>query len=135
MVKIWEFEMVRNLSFGLLAVAGFFLFAGCRPSSVGGQAIELEIVNGCGQVDAAIQFKEVVAGGKLFVKSIKNAPNFNYNKTIIVSRTQDKVEINIVKSLLKIDDVEVIADTTRSVKFVVYLGNDYKKVIKRIKDD
>jgi len=127
--------MVRFFLIGLLALAGIFLCVACQPSAVGGEAIELEIVNGCGQVDAAIQFKEVVAGGKLFVKSIKNAPNFNYNKTIIVSRTEDKVEINIVKSLLKIDEVEVIADTSKSVKFTVYLGDDYKKVIKRIKND
>ena len=45
------------------------------------------------------------------------------------------VDINIVKSLLKIDDVEVISDTNSNVKFTVYLGNDFKKVIKRIKDD
>ncbi len=126
--------MSRFFLHGLVLILGFLLFA-CQPASIDGQAIELEIINGCGQVDAAIQFKEMVAGGKLFVNSIKNASNFNYNKTIIVSRTENKVEINIVKSLLKIDDVEVIADTTNRTKFTVYLGNDYKKVIKRIKDD
>ncbi len=126
--------MSRFFLSGLVLMLGIVLL-GCQPSSIDGQAIELEIVNGCGQVDAAIQFKEVVAGGKLSVSSIKNASNFNYNKTIIVSRTENKVEINIVKSLLKIDEVEVIADTSSAIKFTVYLGNDYKNVIKRIKDD
>ncbi len=119
----------------MLCLAAACSFFACQSSSAGAQAIELEIVNGCGQVDAAIQFKEVVSSGKLSVKSIKNAPNFNYNKTIIVSRTENMVDINIVKSLLKIDDVEVISDTNSNVKFTVYLGNDFKKVIKRIKDD
>ncbi len=112
-----------------------FMLIGCKPAPVSGEAIKLDIVNGCGQIDAAIQFKEVVPTDKLMVLSISNASNFNYDKTIIVSHTEDKVEINIVKTLLKIDEVVVIIDTVSVTKFTVYLGNDYKKIIERIRND
>ncbi len=125
----------KNFSLFLGCFALVLTLFGCKPAPVEGEAIKLDIVNGCGQIDAAIQFKEVVPSGKLTVTSISNASNFNYDKTILVSHTEDQVEINIVKTLLKINEVSVIVDTVSATKFTVYLGNDYKKIIERIRND
>jgi len=115
----------------LLALALF----SCQNRLIKGEILPINIFNGCGDIDAAIQFKEVIPLEKLKIVSLDNANNFNYYKTVIISRTDNKIEINIIKNVLKIDNIKIIKRENSKALFDIYLGNDYKKIIERIKND
>lgn len=99
--------------------------------------INITIVNGGGDNNAAIRFSEAIGSlDSVSVVSISNAKNFVYSKTKIIARNRDINKIKMIKNILKIKekDIDFILKKT-NLDFEIILGNDYKTIIDRIETD
>jgi hypothetical protein len=92
----------------------------------------VQVLNGCGIDDAANKVRDYLRKKNFDVKNTGNAPSFNYEFTMVVSRTQDMTVARQVARALGVKSdrciLERTADSTYNV--TVIIGPDYGEKIK-----
>ena len=89
----------------------------------------IELLNGCGIDGAAQEVADFLRANSFDVKSIGNAPTWNYSSTLVISRTSDTTMAAKVASALKTDKMTIIRNNHHLYDVTVFIGSDYKERI------
>ena len=89
----------------------------------------IELLNGCGVDGAAQEVASYLRAHSFDVKSIGNAPTFNYSNTLVASRTNDTTMAAKVAAVLKTDKIAIIQNDQNLYDVTFFIGSDYKERI------
>jgi hypothetical protein len=89
----------------------------------------IEILNGCGSSGVGKKIAAHLRAHKFDVKSIGNAPSWNYPFTIVVSRTRNMDIAEKVAAALSTDKVVMERNGITEYDVTVLLGADYQERI------
>jgi len=95
-----------------------------------GHRITLSVQNGCGENNIAFMYKNFLREEGFDVMDTKNAPNFNYESSRIISHT-DNIEIsNYISKLMGINDslINIKYDDNLVVDITLIIGKDFDKL-------
>ena len=97
------------------------------------QAIEVEVLNGCGISGLAQQFTDYLRDKHVDVVRTENADNFHYDKTIVILRRDEFEKVAQVAKLLDIsprDSIRVFVDPDGSLltDVTIVIGSDYLNI-------
>ncbi|MCL2100564.1 MAG: LytR C-terminal domain-containing protein [Fibromonadales bacterium] len=125
--------------FAKFLLAAMFLFA-CeeelkpkaevRMEPVPGQIV---VLNSCGIPGAAQEARDVLRTQGFDILSAQSDPQWaNYEETIVAIRNPHWIGYNRLKDALDTENFIVLRDTlSGDISATVFLGRDYKKVLKR----
>jgi len=90
---------------------------------------EVEVLNGCGESGIANLFTKFLRSEEYDVIEIKNADNFQYQKTIILFHNQESEEkAKILAKILDVQQNNIKFNATGVWDLSVIIGNDYKNL-------
>lgn len=87
----------------------------------------IELLNGCGIDGVAQEMAEYLRSHSFDVKNIGNAPTFNYDSTLVISRTYDTTMAASIAAVLKTDKIAIIQNNQHLYDVTVFIGADYKE--------
>ncbi len=92
--------------------------------------IKVEILNGCGVSGLAAEFKSLLRAQSFDVQQTGNAPNFNYDTSQIIARSDNIAAAYTLAEELGLDRkvVRIEKDPTLRVDVTLILGKDYRKI-------
>tara|TARA_B110000116_G_C16763617_1_gene549709 strand:+ start:526 stop:975 length:450 start_codon:yes stop_codon:yes gene_type:complete len=91
--------------------------------------IETEILNGCGESGVANLFTNFLRFHNYDIIEIKNADNFNYEKTYIkINNESNLLLAKELVNLLAVDEENILIDKNLIWELSVIIGKDYKKL-------
>jgi len=121
----------------ILAILGASLILSCRkqdaqpaPSFVPNTG-QIQILNGCGKSGVAEAFRDFLTGLGFDVIEFGNARNWNYEHTIVISRSaSDRIASDMARMLgtprvLHLQHPESLVEAT------VIIGKDYEELIRK----
>ena len=123
----------------LLLLGGSFFFAfsiyNGRKQATAAPVIphlgSIQLLNGCGQPGVANAVCDFLRTRGFDVKETGNAGDWNYPFTIIASRTRDQGTAQKVAAAMHIPgNIILMEDTTKIYDVTVFIGKDYKGLIK-----
>ena len=86
----------------------------------------IQVLNACGSEGAALKIADYLRENKFDVKNIGNAPSWNYNASMIVSRITDLTIAEKIGTLLKTDKITLMRTTgEQPYDATVFVGADY----------
>jgi len=94
--------------------------------------VHVRVVNGCGVKGVANLFTDALYKTNVFVSSTGNANSFNYNKSVIIVKQRDTKDLERLMEMTSIKDFTYVYTDKETVPFLIIIGKDYEKVIKRI---
>ena len=90
---------------------------------------EVEVLNGCGESGIANLFTKFLRSEEYDVIEIKNADNFQYQKTIILFHNEESEEkAKILAGILDVQQNNITFNTDGVWDLSVIIGNDYKNL-------
>jgi hypothetical protein len=90
----------------------------------------VQVLNGCGVEGAAKRVTDFLRSKDFDVKETKSAPSFNYEFTMVISRTADMGLAKGIGKLLKTDKVILKRDESSMYDVTVIVGPDFEERIK-----
>lgn len=87
----------------------------------------LRVLNGCGISKAANEIAEHLRTAGFDVKDVDNAPTWNYEHTIVVSRTRDTHNAEQVAEALTTERVVMMRTDDSLYDVVVFVGTDFRE--------
>ncbi len=95
--------------------------------------IKVEILNGCGEKELAAKTADYLRTEHIDVLRWENADNFDYERTVLIHRSDNLSNLKTVAEVLNFDindSVRVIIQptSTSDVDFTLILGKDYRSV-------
>jgi hypothetical protein len=90
----------------------------------------VQVLNGCGVEGAAKRVTDFLRSKDFDVKETKSAPSFNYESTMIISRTADMNLAKGIGKLLKTDKVILMRVENPMYDVTVIAGPDFEERIK-----
>jgi hypothetical protein len=90
----------------------------------------VQVLNGCGVEGAAKRVTDFLRSKDFDVKETKSAPSFNYETTMVISRTADMGLAKGIGKLLKTDKVILMRVENPLYDVTVIVGPDYEEKIK-----
>jgi hypothetical protein len=123
-----------------LAVIGtlvFFLFLKKSPETVKEEVdllppVQVRMLNGCGISGAANIFTDALYYENILVVSTGNAGSFNYNKSVIIVKKDNQIDLTRLMKMTGIEDYTYALSEKETVPFLIIIGKDYEELIKRI---
>ena len=89
----------------------------------------IAVLNGCGIHGAADDVAACLRTAGFDVKSIENAPSWNYRDTYVASRTLDQRNASRIARLLHTDRLVLVRTGETMYDVVVIVGADYRERI------
>ncbi|MFH0920026.1 MAG: LytR C-terminal domain-containing protein [Fibrobacterota bacterium] len=129
---------MKTLYYGaIVLLSGLILFffllgrrhkaeAGITPATVPSIG-SIQILNGTGKPGAAQVVSGFLRVKGFDVKEIGNAPDWNYEETMVVSRVRDMETARRVAEALQTQNCLKIRSDTRQFDVTVFVGRDYLK--------
>ncbi len=95
--------------------------------------IKVEVLNGCGEKGIAAKISDFLRTEHIDVIRSENADNFDYDRTIIIQRSDDLFNLKTVAKALNFDindedRVIIQSSSTSDVDLTLILGKDYLSV-------
>ena len=95
--------------------------------------IQIEILNGCGTPGIAAKFSQFLREKRVYVVRSENADHFEYEKTILIQRTENVNGMQHVAEALKFDiknpdQVITSVDPNLDVDLTLIIGKDYNSI-------
>ncbi len=95
--------------------------------------IDIEILNGCGEPGLAAKFSDILRKERIDVVRSENANHFDYEKTILIQRTENVEGMKIVAKALNLDindknQVITLVDSDLDVDLTLIVGKDYRNI-------
>ena len=95
--------------------------------------IQIEILNGCGTPGIAAKFSQFLREKRVDVVRSENADHFEYEKTILIQRTENVNGMQHVAEALKFDiknpdQVITSVDPNLDVDLTLIIGKDYNSI-------
>ena len=95
--------------------------------------IQIEILNGCGTPGIAAKFSQFLREKRVDVVRSENADHFEYEKTILIQRTENVNGMQHVADALKFDiknpdQVITSVDPNLDVDLTLIIGKDYNSI-------
>ena len=95
--------------------------------------IQIEILNGCGTPGIAAKFSQFLREKRVDVVRSENADHFEYEKTILIQRTENLNGMRHVAEALKFDiknpdQVITSVDPNLDVDLTLIIGKDYNSI-------
>ena len=95
--------------------------------------IKIEILNGCGTPGIAAKFSQFLREKRVDVVRSENADHFEYEKTILIQRTENVNGMQHVAEALKFDiknpdQVITSVDPNLDVDLTLIIGKDYNSI-------
>jgi len=90
----------------------------------------VQVLNGCGVEGAAKRVTDFLRSKDFDVKETKSAPSFNYESTMIISRTTDMGLAKGIGKLLKTEKVVLMRVENSMYDVTVIVGPDFEERIK-----
>ena len=95
--------------------------------------IQIEILNGCGTPGIAAKFSQFLRDKRVDVVRSENADHFEYEKTILIQRTENVNGMQHVAEALKFDiknpdQVITSVDPNLDVDLTLIIGKDYNSI-------
>ena len=95
--------------------------------------IQIEILNGCGTPGIAAKFSQFLREKRVDVVRSENADHFEYEKTILIQRTENVDGMQRVAEALKFDiknpdQVITSIDPNLDVDLTLIIGKDYNSI-------
>ena len=95
--------------------------------------IDIEILNGCGEPGLAAKFSDLLRKERIDVVRSENANHFDYEKTILIQRTENVEGMKIVAKALNLDindknQVITLVDSDLDVDLTLIVGKDYRNI-------
>ena len=95
--------------------------------------IQIEILNGCGTPGIAAKFSQFLREKRVDVVRSENADHFEYEKTILIQRTENLNGMRHVAEALKFDiknpdQVFTSVDPNLDVDLTLIIGKDYNSI-------
>ena len=95
--------------------------------------IQIEILNGCGTPGIAAKFSQFLREKRVDVVRSENADHFEYEKTILIQRTENVDGMQRVAEALKFDiknpdQVITSVDPNLDVDLTLIIGKDYNSI-------
>ncbi len=95
--------------------------------------IKVEVLNGCGEKDIAAKISDFLRTEYIDVIRSENADNFEYERTILIQRSDDLLNLKTVAKVLNFeindeDRVLIQSSSTADVDLTLILGKDYRSV-------
>ena len=92
--------------------------------------IKIEILNGCGISGIAAEYKNIIREKTFDVQLTGNAPNFNFETTQIIARSDNTPAAYLLAKELGMSESTVLIqkDETRRVDITLILGKDYQNI-------
>ncbi len=95
--------------------------------------IQIEILNGCGTPGIAAKFSQFLSEKRVDVVRSENADHFEYEKTILIQRTENVNGMQHVAEALKFDiknpdQVITSVDPNLDVDLTLIIGKDYNSI-------
>lgn len=88
----------------------------------------VQILNGCGSSGIAHKLADYLRACHFDVKNIDNAENWNYEETLVISRTLDTTVAVQVAEALNTDKIVLIRNQETRYDVTVIIGNDYREL-------
>ncbi|MBN1983090.1 MAG: LytR C-terminal domain-containing protein [Chitinivibrionales bacterium] len=131
--------LIVYLLFCTVLLAAIYLGDSSRPARAEGRPTNrptmiphigsVEVLNGCGAAKAANTVAAHLRNHGIDVKSVGNAPYWNYPYTIVVSRVKDMDVAAKVAKILHTDRLIMLRGTTDLFDVSVYIGPDYGELV------
>ena len=93
----------------------------------------IEILNGNGDRDAAQLVARLLRGNSFDVKTIDNAPSWDYKSTMVVSRVKDMAIARQIAKIINTQKVMCIRTERPAYDVTVFVGDDIFNIIDRKK--
>lgn len=95
--------------------------------------IKVEVLNGCGEKGIAAKISDFLRTEYIDVVRSENADNFEYERTILIQRSDDLLNLKTVAKVLNFeinneDRVLIQSSSTADVDLTLILGKDYRSV-------
>jgi hypothetical protein len=95
--------------------------------------IKVEVLNGCGEKDIAAKISDFLRTEYIDVIRSENADNFEYERTILIHRSDDLLNLKTVAKVLNFeindeDRIIIQSSPTSDVDLTLILGKDYRSV-------
>ena len=95
--------------------------------------IKIEVLNGCGEKGIAAKIADFLRTEHIDVVRSENADNFDYERTILIHRSDNLYNIKTVAKVLNFDisneyQVIIRPSSTSDVDLTLILGKDYRSV-------
>jgi 23S rRNA U2552 (ribose-2'-O)-methylase RlmE/FtsJ len=95
--------------------------------------IKVEVLNGCGEKRIAAKISDFLRTENIDVVRSENADNFEYERTILIQRSDDLLNLKTVAKVLNFeindeDRVIIQSSPTADVDLTLILGKDYRSV-------
>ncbi len=95
--------------------------------------IKVEVLNGCGEKGIAAKISDFLRTEYIDVVRSENADNFEYERTILIQRSDDLLNLKTVAKVLNFeindeDRVMIQSSPTSDVDLTLILGKDYRSV-------
>ena len=85
----------------------------------------VQILNGCGVKGVAQKIGDILRRKGFDVKEIGNAPDWNYEKTIVAARTRDMSVAGMVAEALRTENIIQLYNKSKMFDVTVFVGRDY----------
>jgi hypothetical protein len=89
----------------------------------------IQILNGCGSGGAAHLMADYLRKNNFDVKNIDNADSWNFQETLVISRTHDTIIAHQIAVVLSTDNTILIRNPENTYDVTVIVGNDYRERI------
>jgi len=95
-----------------------------------GHRIQAEILNGCGEAGLAGKFSTYLRDNGIDITNSENADHFNYNKTLIILRSQEMKSAQELAVLIGIDPAEIRVETNPDLMLdvTIVIGQNYSSL-------
>ena len=107
------------------------------PSSISPESltdrISVEVLNGAGVPGAAAQITEALRDAGYDVKTFGNAPSFEYEKTIVIDRSERSGAARSVADALGVDEVRAEPRPALYLDATIILGLDWKLRLEKLR--
>ena len=93
-----------------------------------GHRIKLEVLNGCGQINIAVMYKDFLRDGGFDVMDARNALSFNYDFSKIIIHRGEMEMAYFLSDIMGISDSLIIKDIDESlmIDLSLIIGKDFK---------
>ncbi|MCK5448016.1 MAG: LytR C-terminal domain-containing protein [Gemmatimonadetes bacterium] len=107
------------------------------PSSISPESfadrISVEVLNGAGEAGAAALITEALRDAGYDVKTFGNAPSFEYEKTIVIDRSDRSGAARSVADALGVDEVRSEPRPALYLDATIILGLDWKLRLEKLR--
>lgn len=95
--------------------------------------IKIEVLNGCGEKGIAAKVADFLRTEHIDVLRSENADNFDYNRTVLIHRSENLYDLKTLAKVLNFDisnkaRVLIQPSSTADVDLTLILGKDYQSV-------